>query len=103
MGLAAVTGMVGPRNLIMYVPFAIHGLLLASEISISSQPVVGPLSFLPKIGFIQNQFKARLGTREIRMKLFHARNDLEVYIGFYLIAVFFIGWSHFIAIALYWQ
>jgi hypothetical protein len=29
--------------------------------------------------------------------------DIEVYIGFYLIAVWFLGWSSVISIIVYWQ
>ena len=31
------------------------------------------------------------------------RSDIEVYIGLYLIVVWFLGWSSFIEIILYWQ
>ena len=30
------------------------------------------------------------------------KGDIEVYLGFYLIVVWPLGWSHFVAIMLYW-
>jgi len=31
------------------------------------------------------------------------KSDFEVYIGVYLVAVWFIGWSHVIGLIVYWQ
>lgn len=31
------------------------------------------------------------------------RSDIEVYIGFYLIVTWFLGWSNIISIIVYWQ
>jgi hypothetical protein len=31
------------------------------------------------------------------------KGDIEVYLGFYLIVVWAFGWSHLVAIMLYWQ
>lgn len=44
-----------------------------------------------------------MGDAGKRRHLKEQQQDIEVYLGFYLIAVFFIGWSHFLAIMLYWQ
>lgn len=31
------------------------------------------------------------------------KSDMEVYIGFYLLVVWFFGWSHLLSILIYWQ
>jgi len=104
MGYAAVTAMVGARNLVMYIPLIIHAVLVTSQISLKrSQPVLGRLGFIPKLGFVTKMMEPRLGNQPARNKLKDTKHDMEVYLGFYLIIVWFLGWSHAIAIMLFWQ
>jgi len=100
LGYLSVTSMVGGVNFIMYVPLVLHAAITASQIV--QNPLHASSMYLTvlNLGFVKN-----LAQRVIPMhaKLNELKFDLEVYIGFYLIVVYFFGWSHFTGIILYWQ
>lgn len=102
LGYAAVAAMVGGVNLVMYMPLLIHAILETSQISLSSREVPGPLGWIPKFGFVVRMIDGRLRPQANRNKLRATKHDMEVYLGFYLIIVWFFGWSHIIAIMLFW-
>ena len=93
-----VLAMAGTSNFILYMPLLLHCFLevapLYKEI-LSRKPNAPILSTNMISGYINKfvQGKAQF----IEMK-----SDMEVYIGIYLIAVWFIGWSSLITIIMYW-
>lgn len=104
MGYAAVAAMVGAKNLVIYMPLCIHAIIVTSQITLkTSGTVTGPLGFLPKMSIFIKLMDGKLRPRENRVKLQQMKHDIEVYMGFYLIIVWCIGWSHLLSIFFFWQ
>lgn len=53
LGYAACAAMVGSVNIVMYVPLAIHAIIVMSDISCAAT-CDAPLGFVSQIGFIKN-------------------------------------------------
>jgi len=53
LGYTAVAAMVGAVNIIMYMPLAIHAIIICSQIS-CAESTPGLLGFISQIGFIKN-------------------------------------------------
>jgi Transmembrane protein 33/Nucleoporin POM33 len=85
-------------NLILYMPLMIHGFLEIAPLFnqlLSSKPNM-PIVSSPFIkGYIQKGVQHRSQFVELKA-------DMEVYIGIYLIVVWFIGWSSILTIMMYW-
>ncbi|TNV77119.1 hypothetical protein FGO68_gene678 [Halteria grandinella] len=76
-----VVAMAGSANFILYMPVIIHGYL-----------EVSPL--------FKDYIEKGVAHKP---QLIELKSDIEIYIGLYLIAVWFVGWSSLITILMYWQ
>eukprot|EP00347_Sterkiella_histriomuscorum_P023348 403334989 len=84
-------------SMIIYIP-----LLLTAYVEISPKGLE-ILNNNPSIPFA-NYFKDTLSKgAQFKQQFIEMRSDFQVYIGIYLIVVWFIGWSSIIQIFLYWQ
>jgi hypothetical protein len=86
-------------NLILYMPLVLHGFL---EIAPTFKAMLtrNPNTPVISIGFLKNQIEQATQNRGQFIEL---KADTEVLIGFYLIVVWFLGWSSLLTIMMYWQ
>lgn len=85
--------------MILYTPLIIHGYLEVSPLFkdiLARKPNAPVLS----IGTIKDYIMRGVQNKKEYVEL---KSDMEVYIGVYLIAVWFIGWSGLLTIIMYWQ
>lgn len=91
--------MAGTANFILYMPVILHGYLEVSPLFkeiLTRNPSAPIISIASVKGYIEK------GTKH-KPQLLELKSDMEIYIGLYLIAVWFIGWSSLITILMYWQ
>lgn len=86
-------------NLILYMPLCLHGFL---EIAPLFNNLLRTKPNLPIISsaFFKDYIKKGV---ENRNQFVEMKSDMEVYIGLYLIVVWFLGWSSLLSIMMYWQ
>lgn len=93
-----VLAIAGGQNFILYVPLLLHAYLevapLFKEI-LDRKPTAPIISMGVLKGHILKGVQHKAQFVELKA-------DTEVYIGIYLIAVWFVGWSSFITIMMYW-
>ena len=86
-------------SFIFYMPLIIHAWVEVSphfKAMLEKNPNTPILSTLTVKNYVMNGVNNR-------SQLIELKSDIEVYIGIYLIAVWFIGWSSFLTIMMYWQ
>ncbi len=96
LGVVAVSG---AGNLILYMPIILHAFLEISPIFndiLTRKPNAPILSIAMVKGYIQKGVQHK-------MQFIELKADSEVYIGIYLIVVWFLGWSSLLTIMMYWQ
>ncbi|CDW87014.1 secy-independent transporter protein [Stylonychia lemnae] len=84
-------------SLIMYVPLILSAFL---EISPSGKKFIEQYQRIPFVSYFKDTFDKGV---TLKSQFIEMRSDFEVYIGLYLIVVWFIGWSNFLQIIIYWQ
>ena len=89
--------MVGNLNMIMFVPLILQALMESSQYFKGQIERAGPDSYMKKLKEPVNQCFA------YRKEIAEIKADIEVYIGLYLIIVWFFGWSHIVCIVMYLQ
>ena len=89
--------MVGNLNMIMFVPLILQALLESAQYFKGQIERAGPDSYMKKLKEPVNQCFA------YRKEIAEIKADIEVYIGLYLIIVWFFGWSHIVCIVMYLQ
>lgn len=89
----------GGQNFILYIPLLLHAFL---EVAPLFKEILdrNPSAPIISIGLVKDNILKGVQQRAHFIEL---KSDVEVYIGLYLIAVWFIGWSSFITIMMYWQ
>jgi hypothetical protein len=89
----------GSQNFILYVPLLLHAYL---EVAPLFKEILdrNPGAPVISMGFLKGHILKGVQHKAHFVEL---KADTEVYIGIYLIAVWFIGWSSFITIMMYWQ
>lgn len=95
LGVVAVGG---SSSFILYMPLILHGFLEVSPLFkeiLERKPNAPLISTNMLKGYIMKGVQHKAQFVELK-------SDLEVYIGFYLIAVWFLGWSSLITIMMYW-
>jgi len=95
----AIVAVVGEANMLLYMPLILHGYL---EVSPIFKEI---LDRKPNALIISKDFVKSYVLRGVSHKAEYVelKSDIEVYIGIYLIVVWFIGWSSFLSILMYWQ
>ena len=90
---------VGSDNFILMFPLILHGYLELAPLfnDILSRK---PNALIISSGFVKGYIDRAVHQRS---QLIELKADIELYIGFYLIAVWFIGWSSLITIIMFWQ
>lgn len=91
-----VTGM-GGLNLAIYLPLFIHAYL---EMSPMLKQFAEQRPSLPLASMIKEHTTNAV---QHKQSFLEQKADIEVYIGIYLIIVWFFGWSNFFQILIYWQ
>ena len=94
-----VVAVAAAGNLILYMPLCLHGFL---EIA----PLFNDLlRTKPNLPIVSNPFFKGYIQKgvEHRKEFVDMKSDMEVYIGIYLIIVWFLGWSSLLSILMYWQ
>lgn len=86
-------------NLILYMPLAVHGFL---EIAPLFNDLLRSKPNLPIVSSPFFKETLQKGVTQ-RAQFVEMKADMEVYIGIYLIAVWFLGWSSLLTIMMYWQ
>jgi len=94
-----VVAMAGSANFILYTPLIIHGYL---EVSPLFKDILARKPNAPIISMTTFKDYIEKGVAH-KAQLIELKSDIEIYIGLYLIAVWFVGWSSLITILMYWQ
>lgn len=94
-----VVAMAGSANFILYMPVIIHGYL---EVSPLFKDILSRKPNAPIISMATFKDYIDKGVAH-KPQLIELKSDIEIYIGLYLIAVWFVGWSSLITILMYWQ
>ena len=97
LGYMSVASMVTSMNFVMFVPILMHGWLTCGQIAAQGAPA--PYSAI-LIGPIKTLLEAANARRSEYLNM---KCDIEVYLGVYLIVVWFFGMSQILSIVLYWQ
>lgn len=92
-----VVVMVGGVNFILYIPLLIMAFL---ELAPIGKEILDRNPNAMIISMLKGQIES--GVRN-KAQFIDLKADVEVYIGIYLIVVWFLGWSHFLSIIIYWQ
>jgi hypothetical protein len=94
-----VVAVAGGQTMVLYMPLLIHGFL---EVSPLFKEILdrNPSAPLISASFLKPHI---LNGVALRAQYQELEADTEVYLGIYLIAVFFIGWSSFLTIIMFWQ
>jgi hypothetical protein len=99
LGYVVICWIGGKANILLYVPLALCAYLHLSEHfnKVLAQKPNAPIISIP---FLKEKITTGVNRKASFLEL---KSDLEVYIGIYLIAVWFIGWSNLIIILVHWQ
>lgn len=94
-----VVAVAGSQTMVLYMPLLIHGYL---EVSPLFKEILdrNPSAPLISAGFLKPHILNGVAHRSQYQEL---EADTEVYLGIYLIAVLFLGWSSFLTIIMFWQ
>lgn len=94
----AVVAVAAGGNLILYMPLVLHGFL---EVAPLFKDLLRTKPNLPIVSspFIRNYIDKGVAHRT---EFANMKADMEVYIGIYLIVVWFLGWSSLLTIMMYW-
>lgn len=93
-----VVAVAGSQTSVLYMPLLIHGFL---EVSPLFKEILdrNPSAPLISASFLKPHILNGVAQRSQYQEL---EADTEVYLGIYLIAVWFIGWSSFLTIIMFW-
>lgn len=87
----------GGGSFILYIPLVLTAFM---ETAPTAKAFLDRNPNLPLVSSLKDTFNQGV---QHKGQFLEMRSDIEVYIGLYLIVVWFLGWSSFIEIILYWQ
>lgn len=89
--------MMNSSSFLFYVPLILTGYLETAD---TAKNFIDKNPRLPLISMFKDTF-----TKGVQFKgqFLEMRSDIEIYLGFYLIIGWFLGWSNLIQIVLFWQ
>ena len=88
--------MIGPGTFVLNIPMLITAYL---ELALLGQEILGRNPNSRVLGLLKDQIYKGV---QFRGQFVDMRNDIEVYIGFYLVVAIFLGWASLISIMVYW-
>jgi hypothetical protein len=94
----AVVAVAAGGSLILYMPLVLHGFI---EVAPLFKDLLRTKPNLPIVSspFFSNYIEKGVAHRT---EFANMKADMEVYIGIYLIVVWFLGWSSLLSIMMYW-
>lgn len=87
----------GEAGFVLYLPLILTGFM---EVAAPALAFLERNPSIPLVSSLKDTFKQGVQHKGHFLEM---RSDIEVYLGFYLIIGWFLGWSGFLSIILYWQ
>jgi hypothetical protein len=91
-----VLSIIGDTSFIVYVPLLFHAFLETAPIF---KGILDKNPNTPILSMLKDHIKRGVDEKQ---QLIEFKAEIEVYIGIYLLVVWFVGWSNLLSIILYW-
>jgi hypothetical protein len=91
-----VLSIIGDTTFIVYFPLLFHAYLETSPIF---KAILDQNPNTPILSMLKDHIKRGVDDKQHLMEF---KAEIEVYIGIYLVVVWFVGWSNLLVIILYW-